>query len=59
MGKRRQQNRTPGTGSSVRTFIEPEEPHGCGSSSFRRVETARDVRIACNGCGRQDNYWRR
>lgn len=36
----------------VGDILEMKKSHPCGSSSFRVLRTGSDIRIVCNGCGR-------
>lgn len=37
---------------SVGDTLEMKKPHPCGTKIFRVLRTGSDVRIQCNGCGR-------
>ena len=37
---------------SVNDFLELKKPHPCGAKLFRVARVGSDVRIICNGCGR-------
>ncbi len=37
---------------SVNDFLELKKPHPCGAKLFRVARVGSEVRIICNGCGR-------
>ncbi len=40
---------------SINDLLELKKPHPCGSKIFKVTRLGSDVRIICNGCGRDMN----